>query len=238
MVPSWTETLVNAGIEVVGRTRYCIHPADQVKSIPVVGGTKDWDWDTIRAINPDLILLDQEENPRFMAEQAQFPHLATHVTGIETIVTELLKIEQRIPSIGLQRIADEWRRVKPYRGELPGVIKWGRRPDQTPTKVYYVIWKDPWMVVSRDTFIGSMLSHCGIELPKMVEKYPTIDLAQIEDKERTLLLFSSEPFPFLRFPDVPASLGCPYAQVDGEVFSWFGVRSLRFLQSLESSSLT
>ena len=58
MVPSWTETLLRAGIPVVGRTRFCIHPADQVKNIPIVGGTKEVNWDIVQDLKPDLVLMD------------------------------------------------------------------------------------------------------------------------------------------------------------------------------------
>ena len=64
MVPSWTETLISCGVEVVGRTRYCIHPTPVVKDIAVVGGTKNIDWKKVREIDADLLILDQEENPR------------------------------------------------------------------------------------------------------------------------------------------------------------------------------
>ena len=235
MVPSWTETLLAAGITVVGRTRYCIHPAKDVSSIPVVGGTKDWDWDKIQALTPDLIILDQEENPLFMAEQASIPFLATHITSVESVSVELRNLGLHLKNDFLMKLAQEWQRLTPYRGELPGVVQWGLRPSAQPQSVYYVIWKNPWMVVSRDTFVGSMLSYCGIEVPFFDKKYPVIEEARLRDQQNALLLFSTEPYPFLKHRDELAKLGTPYALVDGEQFSWFGLRSLRFLQGLSRS---
>ena len=85
MVPSWTETLLKAGVNVVGRTRYCIHPPKLITNIPIVGGTKDVSWDLVEDLKPDLVLLDQEENPLEMAEECPVPYFATHVNSIESL---------------------------------------------------------------------------------------------------------------------------------------------------------
>ena len=99
------------------------------------------------------------------------------------------------------------------------------------SQVLYVIWKDPWMGVSRDTFIGSVLDRFwwGGLLPVFPVKYPELELTKY-DPARTLLLFSSEPYPFLKRRAELDGLGFPYAFVDGESLSWFGVRTLAFLE--------
>ena len=233
LVPSWTETLVSADIEVVGRTRFCIHPDNVVNSIPIIGGTKDWNWDDIKALRPDLIILDQEENPKFMSEQSEIPFVATHVTSVESVAGELKKIETFISNAQLQQLSHEWSLVRPYQGEIPGILEWGQKPTCKIQEIYYVIWKNPWMVISQHTFVGSMLAYCGVNVSKHLEKYPRIDIAQLPNKESTLLLFSSEPYPFMQKREGLSELGHPYAFIDGEKFSWFGLRSLRFLQSLK-----
>ena len=86
------------------------------------------------------------------------------------------------------------------------------------------------MAVGPETFIGSVLRKTGYPVFPFAEKYPVVDFAEF-DRETTLLLFSSEPFPCLRKREGLAELGFPYAFVDGESFSWFGVRALRFLES-------
>ena len=66
LVPSLTETLFALGLttkEVVGRTPWCIHPQDMVDHVMVVGGTKTPNLAKIRSLNPDLIVMDKEENP-------------------------------------------------------------------------------------------------------------------------------------------------------------------------------
>ncbi len=236
MVPSWTETLVAANVNVVGRTRYCIHPQTPVSKIPIVGGTKDWDLQKIQDLNPDLLILDKEENPKFMAEQNEIPWKATHIESIQNLPANLLDLVGTLSAPKLNEYAQRWQNVIARKSqtesdfkELPGLIEWGRQPTETIDTILYVIWKDPWMVVSRNTFIGSVLAHLGLPIPQMASKYPKISLDDYDPK-KTLLLLSSEPYPFLKKKKDIQDLPFPYAIVDGESFSWFGLRSLQFLE--------
>lgn len=243
LVPSWTETLLHAGVNVVGRTRFCIHPREQVAAIPVVGGTKDWDLDRIRELKPDLLILDKEENPKFMAEQDEFPFLATHVESISGVVGALAQLCYRLRNPELGVLATRWDQIATWKGlsrwtpgdGLPGLVEWGREPRGPVRSIIYVIWRGPWMTVSKQTFIGSVLDKCGVGvyMRDFNEKYPEFDLSTYPSAE-TLLLFSSEPYPFLRKKSVLNPVMNPYAFVDGECFSWFGVRSLNFLEKLKT----
>lgn len=239
MVPSWTETLLAAGVDVVGCTRFCIHPRGTTSSIPKVGGTKDWDWDKIVALRPELILLDREENPRFMSEQNSIPWHATHVESIEQMPKTLRDLERLLSKPQLAEFADRWDRIleKPTPktpstiSTLPGIIRWGKKPSTKIETVLYLIWKNPWMTVSQNTFIGSVWKKLGLELPLWNTKYPEVQLEDYNPKS-TLLLFSSEPYPFLRQKEELAKMDFPHAFVDGEAFSWFGVRTLEFLEQI------
>ncbi len=245
MVPSWTETLCEAGVEVVGRTRFCVHPAARVAGIPAVGGTKDWDLAKVRRAAPDLIVLDREENPAWMAEQAPCAWAATHVRGADGVGAELAALARATGCAELKSFAARWNKAAaaPPRPRfhswdtLPGLIKWLRRPAASPAeleRVEYLIWRNPWMGVAPQTFIGSMLARAGFSglLVERSEPYPQLTTEAFAAPERTLLLCSTEPYPFARFHAEVAALGCPAALVDGEAYSWFGVRSLRFLESL------
>lgn len=240
MVPSWTETLLWAGVEVVGRTRFCIHPSEMVGSIPKVGGTKDWNLAKVRALQPDLLILDREENPLEMSLHPELPFWAGHIVGIESLPAALSELSVLLDSELLESLAARWGRIADSTPELvrvedlPGVLEWGRRPIEPVGSVVYVIWKDPWMAVGPETFIASVLSQLGLKLYPFQQKYPRIDLGELPAD--TLLLFSSEPFPFLRKREGLDELGFPYAFVDGECFSWFGVRSLEFLESASLSA--
>ncbi len=247
LIPSWTETLLEAGVNVVGRTRFCVYPADKVRNIPAVAGTKNWDFAAIKALKPDLLLLDKEENPKWMAEQTEIPVFSTHITSIQSMPGALAQMALRFHNAGLVKLATRWDSIQAWRGlsrweygePIPGFIEWGREPERPIRNVVYVIWRNPWMTVSRSTFIGSMLSTVGFGpfLRDFPEKYPRFNIADYEASE-TLLLFSSEPYPFLRKKDVLNPLFAPYAFVDGERFSWFGMRSLRFLEELRSRDMS
>ncbi len=242
LVPSWTETLIEAGIEVVGRTRFCIHPNDKVSAVPVVGGTKDWDFSKILELRPDLLILDREENPKFMAEQERIPYLDTHVTRIDDVAPELMKMAQKLGSKELQKLANRWVAISQKEpltawdghADFPGLLSWGKRPERPIERLEYIIWKRPWMGVAKNTFIGSTLEKCGFGpylASDHVAKYPVLNLESgANPRETTFLMFASEPYPFLTISKSLERLGYPYALVDGESFSWFGVRSLRFFE--------
>jgi hypothetical protein len=240
MVPSWTETLLEAGIEVVGRTEFCVHPADRVSEIPVVGGTKRVDWDKVARLDADLLLLDKEENPRSMADRSPIPVLATHVRSVGDLPRQLVELTGRVAHghPPLLALAERWQRIvaRPVpapRGldEIPGVIEWFQRPTTAVRRFVYLVWRDPWMAVGPGTFIGSVFAHLGFGDAhlRQARPYPVVDLDGL-DPQRTLLLFSTEPYPFARHRGLMAGCGFPAALVDGEAYSWFGLRTLRFLE--------
>ncbi|WP_316858740.1 helical backbone metal receptor [uncultured Cohaesibacter sp.] len=236
LVPSWTETLLAAGITPVGRSRYCIHPADLVADIPAVGGTKDWDWQKIVALEPDLLLLDREENVSFMSEQTDIDWFATHVTSIHSMPQTLTELAELFASDGLEDMASRWRAVlaqKPRRrafgDPFPGLLGWGKRPQRRIDRILYMVWCEPWVAVSRDTFIGSLLGLLDLDIGRFETHYPRIELSDF-DQETTLLLLASEPYPFWQKKEELCELQFPHAFVDGESISWYGIRSLRFLE--------
>lgn len=229
-VPSWTETLLEAGIDVVGRTRFCIHPQARVKNIAVVGGTKDANWAKVQELKPELIIFDREENTRDMAETCGFPFYATHVTSVPSLAKELAQLSKIFSNKKLHEFSERARfcPVERSMGARNFFEPLTAIPEKIET-VLYMIWKNPWMAVSRDTFIGSVCELLGCHLPQFSHQYPKINLDDYDPKT-TLLLFSSEPFPFRRHRQEIASLGFPAAVVEGESFSWFGLRSIRFLE--------
>ena len=263
MVPSWTETLLACGANVVGRTRYCVHPRTKVTSIRVVGGTKDIDWKKIESLAPDLLLLDREENPKSMFDDAARHGvraiLATHVTDTTSVAAELERLGEAIAlgsdeasealSPALLELARRWRRacgspaplLEDWRA-LPGVLEWVREPRTKPASYAYLIWRKPYMAVGPGTFIASMLERLGLPRARLepaasrlrsaetgaLKSYPELTLDELAPE--TVLLFSSEPYPFARKRDWIGEVQGPCAIVDGECFSWFGVRSLEFLE--------
>lgn len=222
----------------VGRTRFCIHPADKVQNIPIVGGTKEAHWEMIQDLKPDLILLDKEENPLEMAEECPCPFLATDVHSLSSLCFEMGRLGQEFKNsslLGWSRQLQELIDRGPLtwsEENIPGLMEWVISPMRPgPRPVLYVIWKKPWMAVSRDTYIGSVLSYLGaqvVEFPD--EKYPVIEIG---DFQEALILFSSEPYPFHKKIEELRTEGLAGAVVDGESYSWFGIRSLQFLAACE-----
>jgi len=244
MVPSWTETLLEAGVEVVGRTGFCIEPPEKVKNIPVVGGTKNINWKKVQDLHADLLLLDQEENTKAMAENSPIPYFATHIQSVSDMPNSLKRLSEKLENENLQTLSLQWEKtladlssqnlkMAQDFSDLPGVMEWWRKPEDSIEQVLYLIWREPWMAVSPNTFIGSVLETIGLGgyLPDFAEKYPKIELESF-DPSKTLLLFSSEPYDFARCRHRVEPLGYPCALVDGAQFSWFGVRSLAFLQKV------
>lgn len=241
MVPSWTETLIKAGVNVVGRTRYCIHPENEVKNISIVGGTKDWDIEKVKELRPDIIILDKEENPKFMSEQNICNYHASHIESLSDVANELTVLSNTIKNNQLRKLSTRWNKAlkhkppyNPLQASLenfPGILEVGNIPSKEIKTALYLIWKNPWMTVGQDTFIGSVLEHINIKVEKFVSKYPEINLESYNCNE-TLLIFSSEPYPFSKRKDELEALGFPFIIVDGECYSWFGIRTLEFIENL------
>lgn len=226
LVPSLTETLLMSGVNVVGRTRFCVHPPG---NIPVVGGTKQVDWEKVRALDPDFVLFDREENTKEMAEACPFPALVTHVTSLAALARDLRMLARDLGSEKLSALADRAEKLRPR--TLPAIPSLSvlQSPDYARIEtILYLVWRDPWIAVSRDTFIGDMLFHLGYELPRFAEPYPRVNLENY-DPATTLLLLSSEPYPFGKKEDEIRALGFPSLIVDGESFGWFGIRAIDFL---------
>lgn len=238
-----------AGVNVVGRTRYCIYPKESVKNLTVVGGTKDINWQKVQELAPDLLLLDREENPLEIFAAAVCATHVTHVRDIKDVASELTRLSQVLESSSLDEFAARWRGVLggEFRNRLvadfPGVVEWWRAPTKPITigeaKVCYVIWRDPWMAITQRTFIGSMLARVGVQRESIWPKakgdrlYPEFHLSEIP--EGAVVLFSTEPFPFAKYKqklvNMPELSGHPLALINGESFSWFGLRALEFLES-------
>ncbi len=118
LVPSWTETWIELGFNVIGRTRYCIHPKNKVQNIPIIGGTKDIPFSKIRSLNPDIILIDKEENPKTILELKDFHFFTTHISDIKSIYESLdnLTHDSRISltdeqSLNIELLKKRWDKV-------------------------------------------------------------------------------------------------------------------------------
>ena len=158
-------------------------------------------------LKPDLVVFDKEENNKEMADSCPFPFHATHVSSIQNICSELEILSSLVVSSGLKSLANKWKILADvpdlqFRGwnEIPTLSKRIGTNQETLKKVEYMIWRDPWMTASSQTFIGSVLKKIGLSeyLQASDAKYPTLNPSQTPDAS-TFYLFSSEPFPFERY---------------------------------------
>jgi hypothetical protein len=247
LVPSWTETLLECDIEVVGRTRYCIHPQEKVCQISEVGGTKHLNKQKLLELNCNYILLDKEENKKDIYEfclKNNIEPLTTHVQSLQDVSIELAHLGVQLKNRKLIKLSERWRaahlKIQSWDRtsenatwmNLPGVMEWIRRPAIEPQQYVYIIWKDPWMWVAQPTFIADFLNQLGYKTPQAETKYPkNQDLSEF-NSQTTCFLFSSEPYDFLKIKEqLKNNFSNPMALVNGESWSWFGSRALKFIES-------
>jgi ABC-type Fe3+-hydroxamate transport system substrate-binding protein len=221
LVPSQTELLYHLGANVVGITKFCVHPAAWFRALPRVGGTKDIHQEKIAALHPDLIIANKEENDRHQIEAlaVQYP---VWVSDVHNLTDALAMIRSVGELVG-----------KPQKAHaLAASIEKGfneLKPLTHPLRIAYFIWRNPWMTAGGDTFIHDMLQCCGfINLFSTQSRYPTFDPAALTNCD--LVLLSSEPYPFRdkHIAEIQNLLpGVIVRLVDGELFSWYGSRLLQ-----------
>ena len=220
LVPSITETLFDLGLsenEIIGRTKFCIHPANRLKNVSVIGGTKNLNITKIKALKPDLIIANKEENIKEDVEELQkyFKVLVTNVSNLEDNYY-LLKTLGNL--LGKQEIAQKFN-LKIY--EILAKFS-----DLEKKKCAYLIWKNPYMTVGFDTFIHDILDKLGFQnIFKDYKRYPEISVEDL--KTADYIFLSSEPFPFQQKHIDELQKELPDAKiflVDGEAFSWYGTR--------------
>lgn len=238
LVPSITELLfdLDLGDHLVGRTGFCVHPAPRVKQVPKVGGTKDVDIEKIRELRPTHAVVNVDENPRWAAEALRefVPHvIVTHPVD----PTGNIKLYRLLGGIfGRQKQADvlEAQFLEAYQAAV-------RETEGLPRqRVLYLIWRNPWMTVSRDTYISRALSLVGWDtMPAQAAvRYPELpDLSQCLGEVDAALL-SSEPYRFREKHRaelgrlLPEGSRCRIVLVDGEMASWYGSRAIQGLPYL------
>lgn len=228
LVPSQTELLFDLGLEkeIVGITKFCIHPAEKCKDIPKIGGTKKFHFDKIADLQPSIIIGNKEENDRYHIQQLAeaYPVWMSDIRTLDdaldmiVMIGELTGKEAKATALAI-RIHQAFNEIK--KGQT----------GEPKRSAAFFIWKNPYMVAAADTFIHTMLEAAGF-LNVFADKtrYPEVTLAEVAARQPDVLLLSSEPFPFSEkhFPEIKKE--CPQAAiklVDGEMFSWYGSRMLK-----------
>lgn len=218
LVPSITEALFDLGLresEIIGRTKFCIHPENRVKNVAVIGGTKNLNIEKIKALKPDLILANKEENTKEEVEELQ-KYFKVLVTNISTLEDNYYLLKN------LGNLLDRKEIAQKYNIKIYEVFQ--NFSDFPKKKCAYLIWKNPYMTVGADTFIHDILDKVGFEnVFKHHKRYPEISIEELKAAEFVFL--SSEPFPFKQKHVEELQKQLPDSKVflvDGEAFSWYG----------------
>ena len=239
LVPSLTESCFALGLgeRVVGVTDWCVHPAEGVAALPKVGGTKNPDLDAIRALRPDLVIANREENRRRDVERLEAAGIPVWVTYPRT-VREGVDLLAEVAALGATPEATA-AVVEPVRAALAAAEAQAGAPR---VRVFCPIWRDPWMAVGRDTYAQDLLHLCGGEnvfADREERRYPRVTREEIVAGRPEVILLPDEPYEFgPRDVAELCSLAVPAAEnrrihlIDGTLVSWYGPRIGRAIEAL------
>ena len=240
LVPSITELLFDLGLadSVVGRTGFCIHPKKEVKSVPKVGGTKDVKIKQLLSLQPTHVIVNIDENTRDTYETLRkvvknvivtHPIQSTDNLDLYKLIGWIFNRDKEANAFCMLL---EQRLEKLAQSTL-------NRERQT---VIYLIWREPWMTISTNTYIGQMLelANWGLIETHSSKRYPEINEQLLRSKDADLVLLSSEPYPFKEkhckeIADLRGNKTGIHI-VDGEMFSWYGSRALKAINYIERFS--
>jgi len=243
LIPSTTELLCRLGLAdaLVGVTAYCLEPRDVVRTKTRIGGEKDPDLARIRALAPDLVVANVEENVREHIATLRAWSIPVWVTYPRTVAGTLAMIRELGEVTGTRAAAAA------LLDEIEPLYERAEREATTraPVRVFYAIWRGPYMTVNADTYIADVLRLGGgtSAFADRAERYPTVTLDEVAAAKPDVILLPDEPFRFRRahladfapYSDVPAVRNGRIHLVDGKPFSWHGARvadALRMLPAL------
>ena len=224
LVPSLTEFLYDIQLEneVVGITKFCVHPDHWYQNKPKIGGTKKVNIEAVRALRPDLIIANKEENTREDVESlATF--CTVYVSEISTFNEALTELEHIGQICGREHQSKEITESIHLKFSLLG-------GSQQPQTALYLIWRKPYMCAGNDTYIHEMMHFAGFENCISEPRYPSLSDQEMHQMNPEFVLLSSEPYPFKPKYIEEMKNYFPSANilwVDGEMFSWYGSRMLR-----------
>lgn len=226
LVPSQTELLFDLGLdqEIVGITKFCVHPKEKVALKEKIGGTKNLNIEKIKSLKPTLIIANKEENEKEQIEELEkyFPVWISDVTDLESAI-------EMISTLG--KMTGKEKEAEKLNNNISKAFA-SYAPLREPKTAAYFIWQNPMMVAGNKTFINDMLQRCGFKncFQNLNGHYPEISATKLQQSNPEVILLSSEPFPFEEKHVEMFSKSCPQAKVilvDGELFSWYGSRLLQ-----------
>ena len=224
LVPSITEALALTRRDaVVGATDWCTHPAGL--STTRVRGTKNPDLAAIRALAPDLVVANKEENRELDIRRLRDAGVPVWVTQIETVPQAVTSLGRLFEEALRWETPDWWHRARQlWCGPLPPVTQ----------RVIIAIWRDPWMAVGSSTFTGDLARRLGLEnvYADHAERYPAIDVADLDAAGADVILLPDEPYCFTPDDGPDAFTRTPTRLVSGRLLTWYGPSLLESPHSL------
>ena len=213
LVPSLTEALATvSGDRLVGATQWCTHPAEL--DVTRVRGTKNPDLGAIAALRPDVVIANKEENRELDVRRLRAAGVPVWVTDIRTVPDAVASMERLFDGLGWERPA--W---------LTTARELWCGPERAVSRTVAVpIWRDPWMVVGRDTFTGDLLRRLGWRnvFADAAERYPHVSLAAIDGAAADVVLLPDEPYAFSATDGPEAFERTPTELVSGRLITWYG----------------
>jgi ABC-type Fe3+-hydroxamate transport system substrate-binding protein len=223
VVPSQTELLFHLGLddEIIGITKFCIHPPEKVRHITKIGGTKQLNMQLIHDLQPDLIIANKEENEQSQIEElmTRYPVWISDIHDLSTAVDMINKVGE---VVGKKTEANELSNNILQQFNL-------LNPSNKNLRIAYLIWRKPYMAAGTGTFINAMLQLCGFTNACNKDRYPEVSPDDLIAAQPDVVFLSSEPYPFAQKHIVEFEKLLPNTKiilVDGEMFSWYGSRLL------------
>jgi ABC-type Fe3+-hydroxamate transport system substrate-binding protein len=229
LVPSLTELLIDLGLkeQLIGRTRFCVHPEEEIEDVPIIGGTKNPRVDDIISMKPDIVIANKEENRKEDIEALR-SHVPIELTDIASIEDALITMHD------FGKLFDVSEEAHQLINQITEAYE--ERPDEFPLQTAYLIWRDPYMSVGNDTYIHDILQKWNLTNAFGNQKrYPEVSPLELRQTNLDLILLSSEPYPFKEKHIEEIKELNPSARVmlvDGEWFSWYGSRMLPSFKQL------
>ncbi|MBC9226034.1 cobalamin-binding protein [Aeromicrobium sp. 636] len=227
LVPSLTEAIAATRPDaLVGATQWCTHPADL--AVPRVRGTKNPDLAAIRALSPDVVIANKEENRELDVRRLREAGVPVWVTDIETL-DEAFASMRRLFDEALGWGVPAWL--------VEAERRWAEPAEASGRRVAVAIWRDPWMVVGRDTFTGDLLRRLGLAnaFAEAPERYPHVDVAALDAGDLDLVLLPDEPYVFTADDGPEAFTTVPTALCSGRALTWYGPSLLTARQDLAAA---
>ena len=233
LVPSQTELLFDLGLdqEIIGLTKFCIHPAEKYNEKTKIGGTKNLNLELIRSLKPDLIIGNKEENEQSQIEELmqEFPVWMSDIYNLEDAKLAIHQIGELVDR-------------QPEAAYLNYLINAGFNDLQILASqnninktVAYLIWRKPFMLAGENTFISDILALNGLHTVVKSSRYPVMELQELKELQPDVIFLSTEPYPFNEKHVKELQTAFPQASVrlvDGEMFSWYGSRLVKAVQYL------